>query len=141
MVVFGAPQELTPAEQAAASTRCAQQLLDCLSQLNAEWQQRFNTTFAMRIGVHQGPGVVGTFGSEKRSDYTVIGHTVNLASRIEGQAMPNQILVSENVAQYLSEDQKTYAGSFRLKGIEQPVALFAVRISSPIAAPEERSAS
>ncbi|WP_218109924.1 adenylate/guanylate cyclase domain-containing protein [Oligoflexus tunisiensis] len=141
MVVFGAPQELTPAEQAEASTRCALQLVECLQRLNIEWQQRFNTTFAMRIGVHQGPGVVGAFGSERRSDYTVIGHTVNLASRIEGQAMPNQILVSESVARFLTDAQKSYAGSFRLKGIEQPVALFAVRTAPAIAGEADRSAS
>jgi class 3 adenylate cyclase len=131
MVVFGAPQELSPEQQAEYATQCGQRLLECLMRLNQEWLTRFGITFAMRIGIHQGAGVVGTFGSKRRYDYTVIGHTVNMASRIEGKAMPNQILVSESVAAHLPGERSSYAGSFRLKGIEQAVPLFAI-ITTPV---------
>ncbi|MDQ3235784.1 MAG: adenylate/guanylate cyclase domain-containing protein [Pseudobdellovibrionaceae bacterium] len=136
MVVFGAPQELSAEEQAEFSTRCAVGLLACLERLNEEWRQRFDIAFAMRVGIHQGPGVVGTFGSTRRSDYTVIGHTVNLASRIESQALPNQILVSETIARFLADDRKSHVGSFRLKGIEQPVALSQLKIYALMHSPQ-----
>ncbi|MBV5332224.1 adenylate/guanylate cyclase domain-containing protein, partial [bacterium] len=69
----------------------AQKLEEFKHELGAE-----GATFDVGIGIHSGPAVVGFIGSAQRQDYTAIGDTVNLASRIEGLTKGvARILVSE----------------------------------------------
>ena len=54
-------------------------------------------TLNFGIGINTGDAVVGNIGPENRMEYTAIGDTVNLAARLESNAKPGQILVSESV--------------------------------------------
>ena len=80
--------------------------------------------FKIRIGIHQGAAVVGNFGSDRRSDYTCIGPTVNMASRIESACEPGAIYVSGEVKSLLPESAVELAGDFQLKGIESNESLY-----------------
>ncbi|MFP4009761.1 MAG: adenylate/guanylate cyclase domain-containing protein, partial [Spirulinaceae cyanobacterium] len=80
-----------------------------------------------RCGIHQGTAVVGMFGSQQRSDYTAIGPSVNIASRLQEAAQPNSILVSAVVADYLSDTEIERFGPLKLKGIDETVLAFLVK--------------
>jgi signal transduction histidine kinase/class 3 adenylate cyclase len=124
LALFGAPEDLTPNEQVRRAIAAARQMQQVLSNLNARWTQQGIPQVQFRCGIHQGTAVVGMFGSIQRSDYTAIGPTVNIASRLQEAAKPNGILVSAAVADYLKEDEITKGSPLQLKGIDETVLTF-----------------
>ncbi|MBK8792654.1 MAG: GAF domain-containing protein [Holophaga sp.] len=81
----------------------------------------------MRIGVNSGEAFAGDIGCEKRMDYTVMGATVNLASRLESSAAkPGQIVVGPLTAQIIGLKNLRQLDGFTLKGIESEVRPFEV---------------
>lgn len=126
LALFGAPEELTPNEQVRRAVAAARQMRRSLDQLNQRWQEQGIGQVQFRCGIHQGTAVVGMFGSDERSDYTAIGPSVNIASRIQQLADPNMILVSAAVADYLEEEEITKCSPLKLKGVDETVLTFAV---------------
>jgi len=118
MVIFGAPVRLEASDQVRKATECALAMQRAMTELHTRWRKEGLPEIPLRVGVHHGPVVVGNFGDARRSDYTAIGPTVNLASRIEGQCPPGSVLVSGEVCDFLSEGMAEDAGTFQLKGIE-----------------------
>jgi adenylate cyclase len=97
MAIFGAPtaspEDAKNALKAAVTMQV--QLITLNKELEAEGFQRIQ----IGIGLHTGVATIGYIGSDRRSEYTAIGDTVNLASRLESSANGGQILVSEATAQ------------------------------------------
>jgi signal transduction histidine kinase/class 3 adenylate cyclase/DNA-binding NtrC family response regulator len=129
LIFFGAPQSMDPQEQARRAGRCAEAMMRALDELNKTWQQEFEHGFLMRVGIHHGPAIVGSFGGKRRSDYTAIGNTVNIAARVQANAEPGQILMTSAVRDYLPSSSWRTAGSYQLKGVEGEVLLFALMMT------------
>lgn len=126
LAIFGAPEEMTPNEQVRRAIAAARQMYRSLDELNDRWQAQGIDRVQFRCGIHQGTAVVGMFGGEERADYTAIGPSVNIASRIQEAAEPNCILVSAAVADYLDENVITKVSPLELRGIDETVLTFSV---------------
>ena len=79
----------------------------------------------MRIGLNSGPVIVGSIGDDLRMDYTAVGDTTNLASRMESMAMPGNILVARETFR-LARDFFEFEslGKVELKGKEKPIEAY-----------------
>ena len=127
MAVWGAP--LDDPGHAQHAVACALDMADELQAFKAELGAA-GAGFDVGIGVHSGPAVVGLIGSEKRREYTSIGDTVNLASRIEGltKEAGRRILVSrESMERCAGAFDFVSCGTYPVKGRAQPVELFEPR--------------
>ena len=82
------------------------------------------------IGIARGPLVVGKIGSLERMQHTVIGDTVNTASRVCGIASGDQVLISDTTYRYVADRiEARYLGTRQVKGKEQEIGIYeAVRI-------------
>ncbi len=131
MVIFGAPVRLEAKDQVRRAAACAIAMQHAMADLNVRWVAEGLPEIKLRIGLHHGPVVVGNFGDARRSDYTAIGPTVNLASRIEGASPEGGVLVSGEVYDFLPEQMAEDAGAFELKGIEGAVRCFRLVLGTP----------
>ncbi|HET7363798.1 MAG TPA: adenylate/guanylate cyclase domain-containing protein [Burkholderiales bacterium] len=127
MALWGAP--LDDAEHARHAVACALDMADTLQAFKRDLGAA-DTSFDVGIGIHSGPAVVGLIGSDRRREYTAIGDTVNLASRIEGltKDAKRRILVSRETMLACREAfDFVPAGSYKVKGRAQEVELFEPR--------------
>lgn len=106
MATFGAVHPLDAPE--AAAVDAAAGMRAGLAALNATWAAAGQPTFDNGVGLHCGEVVVGPIGSEARKDFTVIGDTVNTASRLEGQckALGVHVVLSDEVYRRLPPTQQ-----------------------------------
>jgi adenylate cyclase len=127
MALWGAP--LDDAEHARRAVACALDMADTLQAFKRDLGAA-DASFDVGIGIHSGPAVVGLIGSDRRREYTAIGDTVNLASRIEGltKDAKRRILVSRDTMLACREAfDFVPAGSYKVKGRAQEVELFEPR--------------
>ena len=122
LALFGAPFEAEdPAHRAVAAGR---EMLAAMERINADtdWPLRIG------IGIHFGEVVAGSIGSPRRKEYTVIGDTVNFASRIEAlnKQFNSQFLISAAVRDALGEDcsDAVALGEVSIRGYEEPMRIW-----------------
>ena len=121
MVLFGVPKALEDAPQKAVNT--AIELRNCLARFNVE--KNLTIPLNIHIGINTGPVLAGMVGGSEKQEYTVMGDTVNLASRLEDASQMGQILVgpatykaTKNSFQYKTLPPIT------LKGKDEPVPVY-----------------
>lgn len=83
MAFTGAPDAPRP-DDAARICRAALQMVDAIDEMNATWAAKWGRRLRTGVGISTGSAVVGNMGSDMRFDYTAMGDTVNIASRLEG---------------------------------------------------------
>ncbi|WP_107671284.1 GAF domain-containing protein [Cyanothece sp. BG0011] len=131
VALFGAPEDLLPQQQVYQAIAVAREMHAQLDRLNQKWQSQglIEQPVQFRCGIHQGMAVVGMFGGGQRSDYTAIGPAVNIAARLQEVADSGMILVSSTVAAFLTSTEITAIQPLELKGVEEDIKLFSVKIS------------
>ncbi|MGB5324344.1 MAG: adenylate/guanylate cyclase domain-containing protein, partial [Pseudomonadales bacterium] len=92
LALFGAP--VTGAKDRENAIRCALAMQAAMPEVNGRLREQGLQPIEMGIGVNTGEVVAGNIGSSKRAKYGVVGHAVNLTSRIEDQTRPGEILVA-----------------------------------------------
>ncbi|MDW8295059.1 MAG: adenylate/guanylate cyclase domain-containing protein [Aquificaceae bacterium] len=125
MAVFNAPVDLEDHRDRACRT--ALKMLQKLKELNTGFRERFGLELNIGVGINTGYAVVGNMGSRVRFDYTAIGDTVNLASRLEGlnKLYGTNIIVSSLTAEGLKGDFLLRAlDRVAVKGKKQAVLLY-----------------
>lgn len=129
MALFGAPVESeTHAIDAVAAAIGMQRRV---REVNSQLKARKLPTVTLGIGINTGEATVGCIGAEQRLEYTAIGDTVNIASRIEAIAQPGQILVTQQTASVLGNKfELTDPWSVQVKHIDDPVQICSVKYLS-----------
>lgn len=121
MVVFGAPDPLPEKLQAERCVALAREIQAALA------TEIHGVRVRTRIGINTGEAVVGNFGSHLRSDFTVIGPTVNIAARLEAASKAGRILLGPRTAALVREQYALEATEpLRLKGVSEPVVAYFV---------------
>ena len=100
MAVFGVP--LAQPDHPLRAARTALGIKRRLAELNARRTARGEQPLDCGVGIHCGPVAAGHIGTQERASYTVVGDTVNVAARIEGQTRAGEILVSQQLHQRLA---------------------------------------
>ncbi|MFD0714051.1 CHASE2 domain-containing protein [Paenibacillus sp. GCM10027626] len=121
MAIFGAP--VTQPNHPELAVRAALEMKNHSQKLEERCMRQFGVPVRFGIGIHSGPAVVGNIGSDGlRLDYTAIGDTVNLAARLEANAKPGQVLISEETRQRVASSFVFQPmGEMMVKGKAQPV--------------------
>lgn len=128
MAFWGAP--ISDPDQADHALDAALGMIKKLALLNAEFRREGKAEINIGIGIYTGSAIVGNVGSLQRFDYTVIGDTVNAASRLEGlnKQYGTNIIISESTRRAL---KKTYGlrplGHAQVKGRIEPILIYEVR--------------
>lgn len=127
MVIFGAPLEDDKQQENAITA--AVSMVQTLKSINEEIVRDGIEAISIGVGIHTGLAVVGNIGSEKRMEYTAIGDTVNVASRVEQLAKnyDDPIIVSEETAKDLQgKFQFQNRGKVALKGRSEEIGIFSL---------------
>ena len=135
MAFFGAP--LAQDDHADRAVLAGLMLQRLVGDWNDERAKAGLDIVKVRVGINSGPAVVGNVGTEKRVDYTVLGASVNIASRLEsGVAKPGQVVISSHTLERVMGSFETESlGEFALKGLKQKLPVYAVLGSSATPAP------
>jgi len=124
MAVFGAPLDMP--DHAYRSIMAALEMQERLTEFNTERKE--GPHLRIRIGINSGKVVAGEIGSINKKEYTVLGDTVNTASRLESSvAKPGMVVIGQNTHEMVAGRFECKSlGSFTLKGKEREVSVFEV---------------
>jgi class 3 adenylate cyclase/HAMP domain-containing protein len=126
MVFFGDP--IPQEDHAKRAVRMAFEMRERMIRLQDRWMRKYHEAFKIGIGIATGWVTVGDIGSPARSDYTVLGNEVNLASRLSDRASAGQILVTERTMTEVDDIvEGTPVDEISLKGVSRTIRIYEIR--------------
>jgi adenylate cyclase len=133
MVVFGAPLSAGEKEDACRAVRCAVEMLARVDEWNAN-KAPGDPPLKIGIGIHTGQVTAGNVGSPDRLEYSVIGESVNLASRLEAltKDCKSPIVFSPATCEHVRDQFSVVSlGEYPVRGFTTAVPLYSVKLPSP----------
>ena len=129
LVYFGYPRAHEDDAQRAARAGLA--IVESIGRLNSELKEKWNVALAVRVGIHTGLVVTGEIGDSSGREHLAIGETPNVAARLQSEASPNTVVVS-NATYQLIEGHFTCSESQNLvlKGFSQPMGFCQIDLES-----------
>jgi adenylate cyclase len=118
---------LDQADHAQRACRAALSIQACMPALNEKWSERAGMPLKVGIGINSGEALVGNAGSRHRMKYGPMGHSVNLASRVEGatKQLGVSILITDSSAELIGDAfSLREVCQVRVVGIQQPATVF-----------------
>jgi adenylate cyclase len=125
LAIWNAPAD--QADHAALSVRCAASIMPDLAALSKSWEGKLGEPLRVGVGLNTGPARVGNTGTKSKPKYGALGHTVNLASRVQGasKAFLSQILLTGSTRERLPPTVMVRRlGKVKVVGINDSVELF-----------------
>jgi class 3 adenylate cyclase len=137
MVIFGAP--VTQDDHALRALICSVEMQNAHQAWMREREAAGKPARPLGLGLATGPVVVGNVGTQSRMDYTVLGHTVNLAARLCGSAEGGEVLTIPHTHQTAMSSMEKYQGALKIprmsfnkkgemhfKNVEKPIEVLSV---------------
>ena len=127
MVVFGAPK--TDQDHRMHAVACSVLMQRLIHNINMKRAQSNRTQIQLRIGINSGKMLAGILGTKEKMEYTVVGDSVNLASRLCSEAQPGEIITTQEVHDSLVSDGKIVASKYkklRVRGKVVPVDTYLI---------------
>lgn len=128
MAVFGEP--IQDENHPLNAVRCGYEMLQKVEELDKKWNEEGKPVIKIGIGINTGEVFVGNIGSERRMEYTVIGDTVNLASRLESynKTYKTQILISSSTYEASKEFiEVNEISDVEIRGKSQKMSIYEVK--------------
>jgi class 3 adenylate cyclase len=123
MALFGAP--VAHEDHAQRACYAALAIQKAMGEYGGKIEKDTGVEFKMRVGLNSGPVIVGAIGDDLRMDYTAVGDTTNLGSRMEGMARPGAVLVSGNTHRLVRDFFEFESlGKVEVKGKKEPQEAF-----------------
>ena len=123
MALFGAP--VAHEDHAQRACHAALAIQRALELYSKKIKNDYAMDFEMRLGLNSGLVIIGSVGNDLRMDYTAIGDTVNLASRMQTMARPGSTLVSTNTYKMVRDFFKFQPlGKLKVKGKDEPIEAY-----------------
>ncbi|XZE55510.1 adenylate/guanylate cyclase domain-containing protein [Planctomycetaceae bacterium SH139] len=125
LAMWGAPEEQP--DHAERALTAARQMLVAIERLRTRWDSQFGATLDVGIGINSGPARVGNVGSRLKFKYGVLGHTVNLGSRLQGACKHlgvRCIASADSVAAAGNRDCARRLARLRVAGIRETIAVY-----------------
>ncbi len=130
LCLFGAP--VTHEDDPSRACRTGLAMVSAIRDFAASVRDRYGlASFDIRVGISTGLAVVGEVGTEARAEYTAMGDSVNLASRLQHAARPGSVLICEETRKQVDHSFEIQdGGTLAVRGKSAPVHVFEIRTAS-----------
>ncbi|MBS2017934.1 MAG: adenylate/guanylate cyclase domain-containing protein [Deltaproteobacteria bacterium] len=126
MAIFGATEQTDLEQRQSAALAAAEDMHRFVAASRPVWKEKYGFEVHLAIGIAGGEALVGNIGTPSRIEFTAIGDTVNVASRLEALARPDQTLVAGDVTADADDVGLRSLGAQPLRGRAHPVEIFEV---------------